>query len=152
MSAVRKLLRHLEEEIKDHERRGLRYQHEFETDEPPPPMTNDQAIGLARAAGAVLAWTLGQRSGPARVEEAYKRLVGWKPGWFPLDHLTDDDTNLDELTKCPFFSESYLYELMGKEDARTVLALIATLAEAAGIPRLDQHRLAVEAYKEDSDE
>ena len=33
----------------------------------------------------------------------------------------------------PFFSETFLYNLIGKEDARTVLALVGNLLRAAGV-------------------
>ena len=33
-------------------------------------------------------------------------------------------------SRVPFFSEAYLYELMGKEDARTLMALLNQLFEA----------------------
>ncbi|MGH7166779.1 MAG: hypothetical protein ACREIS_14765 [Nitrospiraceae bacterium] len=32
----------------------------------------------------------------------------------------------------PFFCEAYLYELVGKEDARTILALLSNIARAIG--------------------
>ena len=32
--------------------------------------------------------------------------------------------NAEGFKNCPFFSEQYLYELLGKEDARTLLALL----------------------------
>lgn len=49
----------------------------------------------------------------------------------------------------PFFTEATLYDLLGKDDARSVLAYIHSLAEAAGIPRWpDQRDLKREAYKE----
>lgn len=33
----------------------------------------------------------------------------------------------------PFFSEAFLYNLVGKEDARTILGLIRKLVESAGV-------------------
>jgi len=36
----------------------------------------------------------------------------------------------------PFLSESFLYDLIGKEDARTVLALLRRISEAAGLDPL----------------
>lgn len=33
----------------------------------------------------------------------------------------------------PFFSEAFLYNLMGKDDARTVLGIITRLCEVAGV-------------------
>ncbi len=40
--------------------------------------------------------------------------------------------------RCPFFSEAYLYNLLGKEDARTLLALMRPIWQAAGIGRVQQ--------------
>jgi len=37
----------------------------------------------------------------------------------------------------PFFSEAYLYNLLGKEDARTVLAIVNNLIRACGIEPAD---------------
>lgn len=34
--------------------------------------------------------------------------------------------------KVPFFSETYLYNLLGKGDARTILAILGSLARALG--------------------
>lgn len=44
----------------------------------------------------------------------------------------------------PFFSEAYLYNLVGKEDARTILCLFENLARAAGI---DPYQAEVEACR-----
>ena len=43
--------------------------------------------------------------------------------------------------EAPFFSEGYLYDLLGKDDARSVMAFLSTFVEAAGIPRDEQHEL-----------
>ena len=39
----------------------------------------------------------------------------------------------DEDCKCPFFSEAYLYPLLGKEDARQLLGLLERAFESIGI-------------------
>ena len=39
----------------------------------------------------------------------------------------------DEDLKQPFFSEAYLYNLIGKEDARTLLALMKKAFKSVGI-------------------
>jgi 1,4-dihydroxy-2-naphthoyl-CoA synthase len=39
----------------------------------------------------------------------------------------------------PFFSEAYLYELVGKEEARTILALLRKLLAAGGLSMDDAH-------------
>lgn len=86
-------------------------------------------------------------AGNAEAVEALRRLVAWVPECgFPTNirpmylepsasegaeieyrrtqHLNDRDI--------PFASEAYTYELWGKEDARTYLALLGTLARALG--------------------
>lgn len=42
------------------------------------------------------------------------------------------DAENAELQDAPFFSEAYLYQLMGKEDARTILSFISDLCRAIG--------------------
>lgn len=37
----------------------------------------------------------------------------------------------------PFFTEGYLYDLMGKEDARTILAIVRNILRAAGVTNLE---------------
>jgi hypothetical protein len=39
----------------------------------------------------------------------------------------------------PFFTEGFLYPLIGKEDARSLIARMHTLLEAMGYDRLTQH-------------
>lgn len=46
---------------------------------------------------------------------------------------TDDYYYSEGDENAPFFSASFLYNLIGKEDARTVLALISNLMRAAGV-------------------
>jgi hypothetical protein len=43
--------------------------------------------------------------------------------------------------EAPFFSEAFLYNLIGKEEARTVLALMHTLLQAGGMSLDEAHRL-----------
>ena len=55
--------------------------------------------------------------------------------------LVDEKSPFEKLSKftvmhkgeeVPFFSEAYLYETIGKEDARTILAFMKSIYEAAG--------------------
>lgn len=39
---------------------------------------------------------------------------------------------------CPFFTEAFLYSLVGKEDARTILALMRQLCESLGTTLRDE--------------
>lgn len=52
---------------------------------------------------------------------------------------------MDEVTLASAFkaylTEMYLYRLLGKESARTLLALVSNLANAAGIPPARQRDL-----------
>lgn len=43
--------------------------------------------------------------------------------------------------RAPFFSEAFLYNLLGKEDARTVLALMHTLLQAGGMSLDEAHHI-----------
>lgn len=52
----------------------------------------------------------------------------------------------------PFFTEGFLYESIGKEDARTVLALVRELAQALGMDGHFLHGEAEEGQKEVWDE
>lgn len=51
-----------------------------------------------------------------------------------LEPSTDQPWGYDpEDEKAPFFSEAFLYNLLGKEDARTVLAYTRRIGEALGL-------------------
>lgn len=65
---------------------------------------------------------------------ALTRFATWVPGMFPFKQNADgaDPTN-DKLERAPFVSENYLYNLLGKEDARTFLALFNDLCQAIGV-------------------
>lgn len=88
------------------------------------------------------------------LDEAVERLLEWKPERTPVElkeveysgqysYVVEsgrmDRERAEELLEgdadCPFFSERYLYNLLGKDDARTLLALMRPLWAAAGIPR-----------------
>jgi len=70
------------------------------------------------------------------LKEAVKKLFKFKlecqvdPKRFPA-FFGEGYCNEDE--KCPFFSESILYLMFGKEDARTILGLINNVIREAGI-------------------
>ena len=73
------------------------------------------------------------------------QLLGFTPGGFPFEKTAYGDDPKDPETgvhdDCPFFTESYLYSLLGKEEARTVLSLVGSLLEAAGITSTEQDRI-----------
>ena len=72
-----------------------------------------------------------------KVTKEIKKLFEWTPEGFLLERVSkivnvkgmyvkgDDET--------PFFSEAYLYNLLGKEDARTLLCLIEQAFASVGI-------------------
>lgn len=64
-------------------------------------------------------------------------------GWEEDQHRKDGGAGTDHKfnpgpdPEAPFFSEAYLYDLVGKEDARTILALFGNLLAAVGVPPED---------------
>jgi hypothetical protein len=76
-----------------------------------------------------------------KLKEAAKDLLKWAPeGGFPATV-----EGAEEAEGAPFLSEVYLYPLLGKEDARTLLALVHGLVKQAG---LDAAALELEAHRE----
>lgn len=69
--------------------------------------------------------------GPKELKGRLQELVNWMPEdeHAPLLH---SGITKAEMKKVPFFSETYLYGLLGKEDARTLLARMRRVCEAAG--------------------
>ncbi len=67
----------------------------------------------------------------AKAVEAIEKLKTWAPESGPgilrkCEHFTEGDED------APFFTETFLYLTLGKEDARTLLAYMRDLAEAVG--------------------
>ena len=67
-------------------------------------------------------------------KERLKRLMEWTPeglaaGFKDGPYYAEGDED------APFFTEAYLYNLLGKEDARTLLALMRPVFEEAGVGR-----------------
>lgn len=88
-----------------------------------------------READAALKAALIQRLAAGETD-IHKTLVAMAK-YVPEDGFPSDMTPIygdehDELDKAPFFSETYLYNLIGKEDARTVLAYISQIARGLG--------------------
>ncbi len=74
--------------------------------------------------------------------QAIKALYKWRPECgFPFPS-SDEDVKSPEV---PFLSEAYLYKLLGKNDARTLLALVDSVVRAVG---LDPNSIAHLADKE----
>jgi hypothetical protein len=75
---------------------------------------------------------------PEKALAVLDKLEAWAPGRWPDGYdRGPKDTRTPEGAepgdeKAPFFSESYLYPLMGKDEARTILALLNRLRRALG--------------------
>lgn len=73
-------------------------------------------------------------------KHAKKQVEGVREGFRQLYEKTLDDDHLDHKSEvyeegdedAPFFSEAYLYNLLGKEDARSVLAWLHQIEECVG--------------------
>ena len=70
--------------------------------------------------------------------EAIDNMLTFSIGYFPFKVNTDHAGYEEGDEKAPFFSETYLYNLMGKDGARTVLSYIRKLCDIVGI---DKERL-----------
>lgn len=57
--------------------------------------------------------------------------INYPTKYFPRKEYGEICTEED--TKQPFFSEAYLYNLLGKEDARTVMCLLKAALESVGV-------------------
>jgi hypothetical protein len=77
-----------------------------------------------------LRWPESKKKKDEELRQSFDRLVDFHPEVDSLDHSADGFQEGDE--KAPFFSESYLYNLVGKEDARSILVRIRRLALAVG--------------------
>lgn len=74
-------------------------------------------------------------------KESMKQLLEWIPEGVPLEKISRINYPVsiwgkvffEGNDKQPFFSEAYLYNLLGKEDARTLLALMRKLCKSLGI-------------------
>lgn len=92
---------------------------------------------------------------PALIEDAV-RIYSWRPECTPAAIAEDPDIAADE--SIPFLSETYLYTLLGKEDARTLLYSINNLLRSVGLDpnhiqqmaweRLDKEKKEREAAEE----
>lgn len=100
----------------------------------------------------------------ANLGDAIKRLLMWRPeGGMPeVFHLNDQEAVIAHAKKtkyfaegdekAPFFSEAFLYDLLGKEDARTFMALIHTIVAEAGIEMMPIRQAAYEELHAEEEE
>lgn len=105
--------------------------------------------------------------GNPALTDALKELFQWRPmgGQYPLAAVADVVTGegsgyylgaekrggeLNE-EEFPFFTEGFLYPLLGKEDARGLLALLHEVLLASGLDRHADGQWTDEAYREFAD-
>lgn len=83
--------------------------------------------------------------------DPWERLFAWTPESEPPGFRENyasfyDDEQFDEDADAPFLSEAYLYNLLGKEDARTFFALLHRAMIVAGI---DPVKIEQDIYREE---
>lgn len=66
-------------------------------------------------------------------DEALKKLLEWTPEYFDVEQFKNNPDYEEGDEKAPFFSEAFLYILLGKEDARTLLSLMRRALGIKGI-------------------
>ena len=102
----------------------------------------DLAIRHASEMSALL------ESGDGAARQAYKKLATWVPEYLPEEVMTSYKENGAKKGEVPpFFSEVTLYELLGKEEARTLLAMMSKLGRALGF---DSRRDLIEEAESES--
>lgn len=76
----------------------------------------------------------------ADLVQAIVDLYTWAPERGMPDYMIREGKRVHMYSKggetAPFMTESFLYTALGKEDARTLLALVRTVIEACGIDKL----------------
>ena len=75
-----------------------------------------------------------------RLAEALDDLRKWVPEGVPEEVRKDAEECGEDPTGIPFFTEAFLYPLLGKEDARSLLGRMRRLCDAAGIPGYRVHQ------------
>ncbi len=79
--------------------------------------------------------------GIGAAREKFKELYQLKLEWIENDELRKEwEEDIGEESDLPVFSEVALYSLLGKENARTVLAYLKDLGEALGFSRMEMQR------------
>lgn len=67
------------------------------------------------------------------LKEACEKLAEYSPRCLPESCMNQDEGYEEGDENAPFFSETYLYNLIGKTEARTLLAIMSPIWEAAGM-------------------
>jgi hypothetical protein len=99
---------------------------------------------VIRDAGMELVKALGLTADKEKLERVYMELMRFQPTVQP----DGEDWGWDfKKEPAPMFTEGYLYAMLGKDEARTVLGKLRRVLEAAGMPRDEQNRLSCLADK-----
>lgn len=68
-----------------------------------------------------------------KLYEACEALADYAPNFLPDSCMDEEDGYEKGDENAPFFSEAYLYNLLGKDEARNLRALVHAVFEAAGV-------------------
>lgn len=69
-------------------------------------------------------------------EEALKELLNWKPEYMDFKQFKKSEFYEEGDENSPFFTEAFLYNLLGKEDTRTLLSLLRKALGIKGVGKL----------------
>ena len=74
-----------------------------------------------------------------KAQKAIKKLLAYTPGHLPegVNFYGVDEEELKEDEQAPFFSEAYLYNLVGKDEARTLLYCLSEICKYLDIDMRD---------------
>ena len=65
-------------------------------------------------------------------DDDVKKLLSWSPSYFDSSAFKESVYYEEGDENAPFFSEAFLYSLLGKDDARTLSALIEKALKTKG--------------------
>ena len=68
-----------------------------------------------------------------KLYEALEAIANYAPNFLPESCMNEEDGYEEGDESSPFFSDAYLYNLLGKDEARTLQALMRAVFEAAGV-------------------
>lgn len=104
------------------------------------PLNDDEKRGYEKAVGELRKAIFGDTD---EARELAVNLLSYVPGYFPEGAKPqygesetqdpDGEYNPRAWENCNFFSEHYLYELFGKDDARSILGRLHSFMDAVGI-------------------
>lgn len=104
------------------------------------PLSDDEKRGYERAVDEMRKAIFGDKT---EAREAAIKLLTFVPGYFPEEAKPqygesekqdpDGEFNPRAWENCPLFTEHYLYELFGKDDARSILGRVHQLLDSVGI-------------------